>query len=100
VRQDGRDFTVEPRADDLALRMRGDRSVDVFVAHLRQKLARASPRWRYIHTHFGIGYRLEAEPDEPACSGERARASPVVTPRSAGGGEADGSPNRRVRVRV
>ena len=40
----------------------GDRSVDVFVRKLRQKLDRLSPRWRYIHTHFGIGYRLAAEP--------------------------------------
>ena len=28
---------------------------------LRQKLERVSPRWRYIHTHFGIGYRFAAE---------------------------------------
>src|SRR4051794_13024688 len=41
---------------------RGDRSVDVFVRKLRQKLERASPDWRYIHTHFGIGYRFAAEP--------------------------------------
>ncbi len=40
---------------------RGDRSVDVFVRKLRQKLERASPDWRYIHTHFGIGYRFAAE---------------------------------------
>src|SRR5207244_10587369 len=40
---------------------RGDRSVDVFVRKLRQKVERASPRWRYIHTHFGIGYRFAAE---------------------------------------
>ena len=40
----------------------GDRSVDVFVRKLRQKLERASPGWRYIHTHFGIGYRFSAEP--------------------------------------
>jgi DNA-binding response OmpR family regulator len=39
----------------------GDRSVDVFVRKLRQKLERASPGWRYIHTHFGVGYRFEAE---------------------------------------
>jgi DNA-binding response OmpR family regulator len=39
----------------------GDRSVDVFVRKLRQKLERASPRWRYIHTHFGIGYRFAPE---------------------------------------
>jgi len=41
--------------------VRGDRSVDVFVRKLRQKLERASPKWRYIHTHFGIGYRFAAE---------------------------------------
>src|SRR2546430_17493679 len=40
---------------------RGDRSVDVFVRKLRQKLEKASPQWRYIHTHFGIGYRFAAE---------------------------------------
>jgi DNA-binding response OmpR family regulator len=42
--------------------VRGDRSVDVFVRKLRQKLEKASPQWRYIHTHFGIGYRFAAEP--------------------------------------
>jgi hypothetical protein len=31
------------------------------VRKLRQKLEKASPRWRYIHTHFGIGYRFAAE---------------------------------------
>jgi DNA-binding response OmpR family regulator len=41
---------------------RGDRSVDVFVRKLRQKLEKASPDWRYIHTHFGIGYRFAPEP--------------------------------------
>jgi DNA-binding response OmpR family regulator len=40
----------------------GDRSVDVFVRKLRQKLERVSPGWRYIHTHFGIGYRFAPEP--------------------------------------
>jgi DNA-binding response OmpR family regulator len=48
---------------------RGDRSVDVFVRKLRQKLEKASPAWRYIHTHFGVGYRFAPEPvdgsDEP-----------------------------------
>src|SRR3954453_11039256 len=42
----------------------GDRSVDVFVRKLRQKLEAASPTWRYIHTHFGIGYRFQAEGPE------------------------------------
>jgi len=39
----------------------GDRSVDVFVRKLRSKLQQASPGWRYIHTHFGVGYRFAAE---------------------------------------
>jgi DNA-binding response OmpR family regulator len=45
----------------------GDRSVDVFVRKLRQKLRNASPQWSYIHTHFGVGYRFapEHEGDEP-----------------------------------
>ena len=42
----------------------GDRSVDVFVRKLRSKLERVSPSWRYINTHFGIGYRFAAEPVE------------------------------------
>jgi DNA-binding response OmpR family regulator len=39
----------------------GDRSVDVFIRKLRQKLAKRSPGWNYIHTHFGVGYRFEPE---------------------------------------
>jgi len=42
--------------------VRGDRSVDVFVRKLRQKLERISPEWSYVHTAFGIGYRFAAEP--------------------------------------
>ena len=44
--------------------VRGDRSVDVFVRKLRTKLERISPEWRYVHTHFGVGYRFSAERDE------------------------------------
>jgi DNA-binding response OmpR family regulator len=40
----------------------GDRSVDVFVRKLRSKLQKRSPGWEYIHTHFGIGYRFDAQP--------------------------------------
>ena len=39
-----------------------DRSVDVYVHKLRGKLAEALPDWRYIHTHFGLGYRFSPEP--------------------------------------
>jgi len=40
---------------------RRDRSVDVFVRKLRSKLGAVSPDYRYIHTHFGVGYRLAPE---------------------------------------
>jgi DNA-binding response OmpR family regulator len=42
----------------------GDRSVDVFVRRVRKKLETASPSWLYLHTHFGVGYRFEAQPSE------------------------------------
>ncbi len=47
----------------------GDRSVDVFVRKLRQKLEKRSPGWSYIHTHFGVGYRFDPEP-VPGIAGE------------------------------
>ena len=50
------------------LMVRGDRSVDVFVRKLRQKLERISPEWHYVHTHFGVGYRFAAEPTDGATS--------------------------------
>ncbi len=40
---------------------KSDRSVDVYVAKLRQKLEDTLPGVRFIHTHFGFGYRLEQE---------------------------------------
>ena len=40
---------------------RRDRSVDVLVRKVRRKLELAAPEWRYIHTHFGIGYRFTPE---------------------------------------
>jgi DNA-binding response OmpR family regulator len=41
-----------------------ERSVDVYVGKLRQKLEEVAPLWRYIHTHFGFGYRFDAQPVE------------------------------------
>jgi DNA-binding response OmpR family regulator len=68
--------------------VRGDRSVDVFVRKVRQKLERASPGWRYIHTHFGIGYRFAAEAAEPGeAAAQAARPSPG---RASGGGDPSG----------
>jgi DNA-binding winged helix-turn-helix (wHTH) protein len=51
---------------------RGDRSVDVFVRKLRRKLDSVSPSWRYVHTHFGVGYRFAAQPTDDAASAARA----------------------------
>jgi DNA-binding response OmpR family regulator len=59
---------------------RGDRSVDVFVRKLRQKLEGASPQWRYIHTHFGVGYRFAAEPADVRTDGPVDAVPPAVEP--------------------
>jgi DNA-binding response OmpR family regulator len=53
----------------------GDRSVDVFVRKLRQKLRSASPELSYIHTHFGVGYRFAPERDGEL-DGELAEVAP------------------------
>jgi DNA-binding response OmpR family regulator len=41
---------------------KSDRSVDVYVGKLRQKLEEALPGRQFIHTHFGFGYRFSPEP--------------------------------------
>jgi DNA-binding response OmpR family regulator len=51
----------------------GDRSVDVFIRKLRQKLEKRSPGWGYIHTHFGVGYRFD-----PERAGGAVEAPPVL----------------------
>jgi len=40
---------------------RRNRSVDVLIRKVRGKLELVAPDWRYIHTHFGIGYRFTPE---------------------------------------
>jgi DNA-binding response OmpR family regulator len=40
---------------------KSDRSVDVYVGKLRQKLEEALPGRQFIHTHFGFGYRFSPE---------------------------------------
>jgi DNA-binding response OmpR family regulator len=62
----------------------GDRSVDVFVRKLRQKLEGASPQWRYIHTHFGVGYRFDPEPRDDAVIAPPAPAAVADEPAPAG----------------
>ncbi|HXG76541.1 MAG TPA: response regulator transcription factor [Gaiellaceae bacterium] len=39
-----------------------DRTVDVFVRKLRDKVDRRAPRHTFIHTRYGVGYKLEPEP--------------------------------------
>src|SRR4051812_45667698 len=41
---------------------RRDRTVDVFVRKLRDKIDRPAPRHSFIHTRHGVGYRFEPEP--------------------------------------
>jgi two-component system, OmpR family, alkaline phosphatase synthesis response regulator PhoP len=36
-----------------------DRTVDVFVRKLRDKIDRRAPRHTFIHTRYGVGYKLE-----------------------------------------
>ena len=61
---------------------RGDRSVDVFVRKLRHKLEKASPDWRYIHTHFGVGYRFAAEATTPDAPPAELASDPVADERT------------------
>ncbi len=55
----------------------GDRSVDVFVRKLRQKLQKRSPSWSYIHTHFGVGYRFDPESDGSGPAGAAGEVAEV-----------------------
>ena len=48
---------------------KSDRSVDVYIARLRQKLDEANPGCVYIHTHFGFGYRLSHSFHKAATAG-------------------------------
>jgi DNA-binding response OmpR family regulator len=48
-----------------------DRTVDVFVRRLREKVDRRASRHTFIQTRYGVGYRLEAVPkDGPATKSE------------------------------
>jgi DNA-binding response OmpR family regulator len=45
-----------------------DRAVDVYVRKLRAKLEQALPDWRFIHTHYRLGYRFSPEPQDESRS--------------------------------
>src|SRR4029450_7498397 len=64
AREQGRVLT----RDELLQRVWGrrathrDRTVDVFVRKLREKIDRRASRHTFIHTRYGVGYKVEAEP--------------------------------------
>ncbi len=41
---------------------RRDRTVDVFIRKLREKIDFRTPRHNFVHTRYGVGYKLEAQP--------------------------------------
>jgi DNA-binding response OmpR family regulator len=41
-----------------------DRTVDVFVGRLRDKIDKRAPRHTFIQTRYGVGYKVEAIPKE------------------------------------
>jgi len=41
-----------------------DRTVDVFIRRLRDKIDRRAPRHTFIQTRYGVGYKLEPEPKD------------------------------------
>jgi DNA-binding response OmpR family regulator len=66
----------------------GDRSVDVFIRKLRQKLEKRSPGWSYIHTHFGVGYRFDPESITGSAEAGSGTASEAQAPAEPGGSQA------------
>ena len=74
----------------------GDRSVDVFVRKLRQKIEAVSPDWVYIHTHFGIGYRFEPELKADGDTSDATTAPASATP--AATDSAASSPDRNAAL--
>ncbi len=75
---------------------RNGRSVDVCVYKLRRKLELAAPGWQYIHTHYGVGYRLEPKAiGAPACELSLApKLAAGEQPRADEESRADGDPSQ------
>jgi DNA-binding response OmpR family regulator len=49
---------------------RRDRTVDVFVRKLREKVDARSRRHTFVHTRYGVGYKLEPVPKAFSTPGE------------------------------
>jgi DNA-binding response OmpR family regulator len=64
----GRDAGRVVTRDELMQRIWGrrhryrDRTIDVFVRKLREKIDRRAPRHTFIQTRYGVGYKLEPVP--------------------------------------
>jgi DNA-binding response OmpR family regulator len=43
---------------------RRDRTVDVFIRKLREKIDSRAPVHNFVHTRYGVGYKLEAQPKQ------------------------------------
>jgi DNA-binding response OmpR family regulator len=54
-----------------------DRTVDVFVRKLRDKIDRRAPAHTFIHTRHGVGYKLQAAPK--GSTGTNGSAPPALT---------------------
>jgi two-component system alkaline phosphatase synthesis response regulator PhoP len=53
-----------------------DRTVDVFVRKLRDKIDRSAPRHTFIQTRYGVGYRFDPTPKEHAGTRRVPQGSP------------------------
>src|SRR5919198_1592495 len=54
-----------------------DRTVDVFVRRLREKIDRRASRHTFIQTRYAVGYRLEAPPRESARGAPSPNGHPI-----------------------
>ena len=63
-----------------AARRHRDRTVDVFVRKLRDKIDRRAPRHTFIQTRYGVGYKLEPRRTERTST----PTTETIQPRGAG----------------
>ena len=70
-------------------------TVDVFVRKLREKIDAHAPRHMFVHTRYGVGYKLEPQPKTGQDSAPmRGRAAIYVTAGALRAGVAPGHPRR------
>jgi DNA-binding response OmpR family regulator len=57
---------------------RRDRTVDVFVLKLREKVDRRASRHVFLHTRYGVGYKLDAVPKGAVATDDGAASPPAA----------------------